>query len=447
MITNKKYLIKLQKPVFALQFIQLARFTTLFLISIAFAKSNYTVNDIGLYEKFIYFAGALSFFWTNGLIQSLLGQYHKIKSKNEQATYIFNNVILAATFSVLIFLIVLSFEKPLSRFFINNEALPYKFIFLSYLLISPLTYFIEYIYLLNNKLSSIYLYGVVSYFFQLLIIIIPAFILNDLVYSLWGLLIITLLRLIWLFKTLLKFSIFSLSLNQIKLALKLSRPLILGAFIAGSIPYVDGILVAMHFDDSIFAIYRYGARELPISVLLASAFSNAMIPILNNSTSIIPGIKQLKRQALQLMHVLFPLSIVLMITSFYLFKYIFNPIFIDSAPIFNIMLLLVIPRMVFPQTILLAQGQNKYLLWASIIEFFTKLAFSFILLSTFSIKGIALATVIAFSIEKIILMFFVYKKNQLLPHHYTHMSWFIFYSILTITTYIFIEQLLPINSF
>jgi len=447
MITYNKYLAKLQHSVVALQFIQLARFSTLFLISIAFAKSNYTVNDIGLYEKFIYFAGALSFFWTNGLIQALLGQYHKLKSKNEQAQYLFNNVILAATFSVLIFLIVLSFEKPLSLFFINNEAIPYKFIFLSYLLLSPLTYFIEYIYLLNNKLSSIYFYGIVSYFIQLLVIIVPAFILNDLVYSLEGLILITLLRLIWLFKTLLKYSIFSLSIYQIKLALKLARPLILGAFIAGSIPYVDGVIVAMHFDDSIFAIYRYGARELPISVLLASAFSNAMIPILNTSHNIIPGIKQLKRQALQLMHVLFPLSIVLMITSFFLFKYIFNPKFIDSAPIFNIMLLLVIPRMVFPQTILMAKGQNKYLLWASIIEFLTKLIFSFILLSYFSIKGIALATVIAFTIEKIILMFFVYKKDRLLPHHYTHMSWFIFYSLLTITAYICIEQIFPLKNF
>ncbi|NSW45349.1 MAG: oligosaccharide flippase family protein [Bacteroidales bacterium] len=447
MIKSNKYLIKLQNPVVALQFIQLARFSTLFLISIAFAKSNYTVKDIGLYEKFIYFAGALSFFWTNGLIQSLLGQYHKIKSKNEQATYLFNNVILASVFSIVVFIIVFCFEKPLSLFFINNTFIPYKFIFLSYLLLSPLTYFIEYIYLLNNNLKLIYLYGIFSYLIQLLIIIIPAFIFNDLVYSLWGLVFITFLRLLWLIKTLYKYCIFKISIHQIKIALLLSRPLILGAFIAGSIPYVDGILVSMHFDDSIFAIYRYGARELPISVLLASAFSNAMIPILNNSTSIIPGIKQLKRQALQLMHVLFPLSIVLMITSFYLFKYIFNPIFIDSAPIFNIMLLLVIPRMVFPQTILMAKGQNKYLLWASIIEFFTKLAFSFILLSNFSIKGIALATVIAFSIEKIILMFFVYKKNQLLPHHYTHMTWFIFYSILTITTYICIEQLFPINSF
>lgn len=441
MIFIKKYFLKFNNPIVSLQFIQLFRFATLFFISIAFAKSRFTVNDIGVYEKFIYFAGALSFFWTNGLVQSLLGQYNSYKSQHEQAKYIFNNVFISFGFSFLIFILVLIFEKPLSLFFINNEAIPYKLIFLFYLLISPPTFFIEYIYLLRQKFKSIYLYGTISYVSQLVVVVIPAFIYNNLEYSLLGLLAITILRLIWLMTVISKYCIIKVSWRYINVAIKSSRPLILGAFISGSIPYIDGVIVSMNFNDTIFAIFRYGARELPISVLLASAFSNAMIPVINSSRNIIPGVKQLKIKALQLMHWLFPLSIFLLISSYYIFKYVFNPNFTDSADIFNVMLLLVIPRMLFPQTILMATRNNRYLLTASVIEFIFKIVLSLIFLYySKSIIGIAWATVIAFIVEKLVLMYFVYKKNRLVPHHYTSIRWYLFYSILILATYFIVES-------
>jgi len=437
----KKYFSKLNSPVVSLQFIQLFRFATLFLISIAFAKSRFTVNDIGIYEKFIYFAGALSFFWTNGLVQSLLGQYNSYKSQREQAEYIFNNVLISFGFSFLIFVLVFTLERPLSLFFINNEAIPYKLIFLLYLLISPPTFFIEYIYLLRQKFKSIYIYGTISYVSQLVVVIVPAFIYNNLEYSLLGLLAITVLRLIWLIVVISKYSILKVSWRYIIDALKSARPLILGAFISGSIPYIDGVIVSLNFNDTVFAIFRYGARELPISVLLASAFSNAMIPVINSSRNIIPGVKQLKMQALQLMHLLFPLSIFLLLSSYYIFKYVFNPNFIDSAGIFNVMLLLVIPRMLFPQTILMATHNNRYLLIASVVELISKVVLSLVFLYYFNIIGIAWATVIAFIVEKLVLMYYVYKKNRLVPNHYTSIKWYLFYSILILATYFVVESL------
>lgn len=437
----KKYFAKTNSTVFSLQFIQLLRFTILFLISIAFAKSRYSVNDIGIYEKFVYFAGALTFFWTNGLIQSLLGKYNSYKSLREQAEYTFNTVLVSFAFSLLIFILVFTFEKPLSLFFINNETIPYKLIFLLYLLISPPTFFIEYIYLLKQKFKSIYAYGTISYVAQLVLVVVPSFISNNLEYSLIGLLIITLIRLAWLIVVIRKYGIVRVSLRHINCALKSARPLILGAFLSGSIPYIDGIIVSMNYNDTIFAIFRYGARELPISLLLANALSNAMIPIINSSSSIIHSVRQLKIQALQLMHLLFPLSIFLLLLSYYIFKYLFNPNFMYSASIFNVMLLLIIPRMLFPQTILMATHNNRYILIGSVVEWISKILLSVILLYYFDIIGIAWATVIAFIIEKCILMYFVYKKIKLLPKHYTFLKWHLFYSILIIATYFVVELL------
>lgn len=441
----KKHFFKLNNPVVSLQFIQLFRFTTLFLISIAFAKSNYSIKDIGLYEKFIFFAGALSFFWTTGLIQSLLGQYHLFKTKENKSKYLFNNILVSIGFSFTILLVVIFFEKPLSRFFINNQFIPYKFIFLCYLLLSPITFFIEYIYLLNNQFVKIYNYGITSYGIQFMLVVIPSFIYNDMSYSLWGLLIIVIIRLFWLLYLVSQFADIGFSWQHVKHILKYSRPLILGAFISGSIPYIDGVLVSMNFDDTVFAIFRYGARELPISILLASAFSNAMIPLLNSSQNFAQGLLQLKRQALLLMHILYPLSILLLFTSYFLFKYVFNPNFIESAHIFNVMLLLIIPRMLFPQTILMAKGQNSYLLIASVVEFFIKLVLSIWLLSIMGLKGIVFATLLAFIFEKLILIYFVKKQNNISPHQYTYLNWFFIYTCLIIIVYVLVEKIISYN--
>ncbi|MGQ9847770.1 MAG: lipopolysaccharide biosynthesis protein, partial [Bacteroidales bacterium] len=320
-----------------------------------------------------------------------------------------------------------------------------KFIFFCYLLLSPITFFIEYIYLLHNLFVKIYSYGIISYIAQFLLVVIPSFIYNDLAYSLWGLLIIIIIRLLWLLILVLQFANIEFSWQYVKNILKNAQPLILGAFIAGSMPYIDGVLVSMNFDDTVFAVFRYGARELPISILLASAFSNAMIPILNSTQNFTQGLLQLKRQALQLMHILYPLSILLLFTSYYLFKYVFNPNFIESAHIFNIMLLLVIPRMLFPQTILMAKGQNSYLLIASAIEFLIKLVLSIWLLSIMRLKGIAFATFLAFIFEKIILMYFVKKQNNISPHQYTYLNWFFIYTFLILIVYVLVEKIISYN--
>ncbi len=426
-------------PVNSLQFIHLLRFTTLFLISVAFAKSNYSVTDIGVYEKFIYFAGALSFFWTNGIIQAFLSLYHRYSSQLSQNKLIANCISLSMLFSIIIVAILLVFEKSLSLFFLNNEQLPYKLIFLLYMTFAPVTFFIEYIYLVKKQYKNIFIYGISTYVIQLLLLIVPSFIYNNLSYSLWGLLAITIIRFIWLIFIVSNSHSFNLNFYDWRIILKNSSPLILSAFIAGSLPYIDGILVASYYNDNIFAIFRYGAREFPLSVLLANAFSNAMIPIINSSKSITASLAQIKKKSLQLMHVLFPVSIILLISSYLLFEIAFNPYFRESAKIFNVMLLLIIPRMVFPQTILIAKRYQNLTLIASVVEWGFKLFCSLWMMTFWGIFGIAMATVVAFLVEKIVLAFFVYKQLKIVPKHYIPIKWFIFYSTILIISFIIIE--------
>ena len=432
---------KIQSPVFSLQFLQLLRFSTLFLISIAFAKSNYSIQEIGTYEKFIYFAGALSFFWTNGIIQGFLALFSKYNSNSEQNRLILNSVLISFVFSLFVAILVFILEKQLSLFFINSEKIPFRNLFIAYLIFSPVTYFVEYIYIVRKSYKNIYLYGIVSNLLLLILLVIPAFIFECFEYSIYGLIIATFFRFIWLLFVLFKINVKSYYISiayQLEIV-KNSLPLILSAFIAGSIPYIDGLLVAYNYDESIFAIFRYGSRELPISVLLANAFSNAMIPILGNSKTLSISVNEIKSKSLKLIHVLFPISMVLLTISHFLFYHLFNPLFVDGASVFNVMILLVIPRMLFPQTILISQRKNKYTLIASVIELIAKIIFSLWLMTIWGIVGIALATFLAFLIEKIILVYFVYKNFSLKPKTFIPLNWLTFYSIILISLFLIVE--------
>ncbi len=436
------FFLKFQSPVFSLQFLQLLRFTTLFLISIAFAKSNYSIQEIGTYEKFIYFAGALTFFWTNGILLSFLALFSKYNNKSEQNRLILNSVLISFIFSLFIALLLVIFEKQFSLFFINSEEIPYKNLFLTYLIFSPITYFVEYIYYVRKSYKNIYIYGIGSNLLLLLLLVIPAFFFDCFEYSILGLIIATIFRFFWLLFILFKAKLrtFDFSFSYQKEIVKNSLPLILSAFIAGSIPYIDGLIVASNYDESTFAIFRYGARELPLSVLLANAFSNAMIPILSDSKTLSISVTEIKTKSLKLMHVLFPISIVLIVISQLLFYYLFNPLFVEGSSIFNAMILLVIPRMMFPQTILISQRQNKFTLIASVVEWFAKILFSLWFMNYWGIFGIALATFVAFIIEKVILVYIVYKKFSLKPQTYTPTKWLYFYSIILITVFLIVEN-------
>jgi O-antigen/teichoic acid export membrane protein len=84
--------------------------------------------------------------------------------------------------------------------------------------------------------------------------------------------------------------------------------LILATFLSGSAQFVDGFIVTSYFDEETFAVFRYGARELPLAMLLANALSNAMLPDFAQRENLTQNLRQLKENVSRLMHFLFPLT-------------------------------------------------------------------------------------------------------------------------------------------
>ena len=163
--------------------------------------------------------------------------------------------------------------------------MPYLNLLLLYLLLSSPVCLIEYIYLLNNRSHRIFQYGIYTFSLQLILVLTPAVLGKELIWSIYGLLAITAVRWIWLIILLRRYTEMKISAKFMKEHLYLGLPLILTTLISGSAQYTDGVIVsAVYRDPGMFAWFRYGAKEFPLVLMLANGLSNAMLPEFSTRT-------------------------------------------------------------------------------------------------------------------------------------------------------------------
>lgn len=411
-----------------------------------FTKSYLSPEEIGVFEVFLFIASFISFFWVTGLIQSFLPLFknNKAFSRNGEnnttkSPEIFNAFILIVFFSFVAFLFGLSIKHNFSVFGISGDV-PVINLLLVYILLSNPSVLIEYIYLLNNKSANILLYGTITFSLQLGFVVIPVFMGYEIVYAIWGLIAISILRLIWLFFLLVKYSEFRISFPFIKEHLMLGAPLIISALLSGSAQYIDGAIVTSKFDAGTFAIFRYGAKELPLVILLANGLSNAMLSEFSTPDKIKSSMAVLKRKSARLMHFLFPVTVVVMYFTRWLYPIIFNENFTRSADVFLVYLLLIISRLVFPQTILIGMKKTGVVLRAALVEIILNVALSLYLVQFYGLVGIALATAIVFVIEKVYLIGYLYSKLKIKPAEYIPINYHLIYSGILIIMFVLIDH-------
>ncbi|HEY3371944.1 MAG TPA: polysaccharide biosynthesis C-terminal domain-containing protein [Prolixibacteraceae bacterium] len=425
----------------ALQIFQVLRYSTLMLIGIVFAKSGLSISEIGQYETFLLIAGAVSFFWLNGLIQGFLPLINQ-QSIVRKSPQLFNVFYLVAGLSVLSGVFLIVFEHSISGFLLKKSVVPYLNYLLIYLVISTPASLIEYIYLLKNQGKQILWYGAISFFLMFFLVIIPPVFGFGIEYSLAGLTASAVIRLGWLLVLLFQNSSPAFDGNFIRTHLRSSSPLILSLLLSGSAQYIDSFIVTSYFDDATFAVFRFGAREFPLVLLMANAFSISMLPAFADPTKLKLNLENIKLNAQKLGDWMFPLSALLMLVSHWAFPVVFRVGFSQSATIFNIYLLLIVSRLLFPQTILIGMQKNKLIMWASFLEIIVNVASSLCFVQIWGLTGVAYGTLVAYLFEKLFLMVFVSKSCHLKVSSYLNVSRHLVYSLFLTAEFIVIEYLI-----
>jgi len=419
-------------PVRALQVFQVIRFGAFFLTGILFAKLGLGAYSIGLYESLLFLGSLLSFFWLSGFTQSLLAHYKPAEKSSE----FFNAFLVLLGFSALVFVAFRLLVTPFSFLANNPEILAYYGTFSFYVVLIGPVYLVEYILLLKEKAKSLVAYGVFSFGTQLAFITLPILMGYGLEEAIIGLTLSAALRFLVLVGLLLKYAEFRLNPDFLVSFIRTAAPLIVGALFAGSAEYFDGLIVSHYFDEKAFAVFRYGAKEFPLVLLLASAFSNGMVPKV--SQNLTAGLVEIRQGSVRMMHAFFPISVGLMLVSGWLYPQLFSAEFAQSAAVFNVYLLLVISRVVFPQTLLIGLRHAKAIMMVSIIELLLNISLSLLFVQWFGLVGVAYATVLAFAVEKLMLMGILYRKEGISPVSYWPWKEHLAYSVVMMGVYVMV---------
>ena len=436
-----------------LQLFQLLRFVVFFIISIVFTKSHLTPAEIGSWEMFMFIASFMSFFWVTGIIQSLLPLYNRNRSFrrlgeniSEKSPEIFNAFLLLLAFSLMFFLTGHALKYNFSVYG-NTGSTPYLNLLLLYLFLGSPVCLIEYIYLLMNRPHRIFQYGIYTFLAQLLFIIVPILAGKDIIWAIYGLLLISLVRWVWLIMLLFRYSEFRISLDFMKEHLKLGWPLIITSLISGSAQYIDGIIVSAHFDDpGMFAIFRYGAKEFPVVMMLATGLSNAMLPQFGTRAKIRESLEVIKKKSRNLMHYLFPMAMLVLLFARWLYPRMFTPDFMRSADIFMIYIMLVIPRLLFPQTIIIGRKRTGVAMSAAIFELALNIPLSLWLVKDYGAVGVALATFAVYFMSKLYMAGYLWVKMKIKPGEYIPLMTFFIYSVLLTILFVLIDhRIIDIN--
>jgi len=222
-------------------------------------------------------------------------------------------------------------------------------------------------------------------------------------------------------------------LGLIKPFIVFSIPLVLHALVGNGVEFIDGFLVQHFFPVETFAVYRYGAKELPFVVLFVGSVMTALVP--QSVQQLSTSLDKAKTETTKLMHLLYPISVLIILTSPFIFPFVYDESFKESAYLFNIYALIITSRILLPQLVLFGKHLNKTLLGITLIELIINVLLSLFLMQYWGIRGIAVASVIAFMFAKIFMILFNYVKFKIEPGRYINLHYYMIYNIILLISF------------
>jgi O-antigen/teichoic acid export membrane protein len=240
-----------------------------------------------------------------------------------------------------------------------------------------------------------------------------------------GLLVIAIIKCIVLIRML--YPLPKIHFSEVRFFLKFSLPFIFISILGFGMEMTDGILVVHFFDESVFPVYKYGAREIPFSSLLMNSLSVALIPMLSGSSGSVP---ELKRQVQKYMHMLFPLSILFIWISHPAFLFFYNASFSESAFIFNLYLLIIGSRILLPHSILMARGHQNWVLVSGMAELVANIVLSVWWVNIWGLYGLAAATVAAYYVQKAVMLYALHKVCHVSLKEIIPVNWWLLYQLI-----------------
>jgi O-antigen/teichoic acid export membrane protein len=407
----------------AYQYFQIVRYLVSVLVSVVMVKSSLPSIDLGYYELIIFGVATISGFWSNGIKNALFNFYASKEDIDKEQ--IFRYAFWCLTF-LSIFVNVTIIIFPHLLYLISSSAISLFLPFLvTFLFFSVPISLVESVFYLKDEKGKLIQYAHWSQGGLFLLTLSAAILSPSIVGFLYVLIFWSFIRWLYLLHILDYKTLFSALKGSISFLL-LTLPLILNMILSQAMDFIDSWLVTQNFSAAYFPVFRYGAREMPLSALLYSSLSVAMIPLIMKDNQ--SGLETLRQKATQHLHFLAPLSLILMVLSPVLFPMIYDESYKDSAFIFNVYLLILTSRVLLPQSYTLAHHKHGIIISSSILEIIANIALSLWWLRDFGVFGLAMATVVAYFVQKMILMIYNYRNYGIKMGQYIDIKYYLMYN-------------------
>jgi O-antigen/teichoic acid export membrane protein len=393
------------------------RYVTLLATAWLLARLGIARATIGEYELLMYLGTTLSFFWVNAFLQGFLTHYPTQNTTN-QRILIFQTALFLTCLAAVVALVCAYRSGEMLAWLTHRTTLPFVTYYAIFLLGSLPAYLSETILQVRQQSFWLLCYAVVSNVGQMCALLLPLLMHQSFEMAMLGLMIWGIVRGIFLWILVLQLGAFRSDNLVWQPYFRLCLPLMGYALLNGLAAVSDGWVVGWWSsgDAAMFAIFRFGAREFPFLLALSTGLSSALVPQIAANLGI--GLVELKVKSQRLQLFWFPIMAVLLLVAQPLFRWVFGENFWASSPIFAIYLLLTCSRLLFSQTVLLGLGDTWVMLWISVIETIFNIGLSIVLVQIIGLQGIALATVLAFLFEKILIVGYLNKKYHLAPTRY-----------------------------
>ncbi len=421
----------------ALQGFQVLRIGSVVLGSVLLARSPLGLAEVGRFEAMLFAGTVAAFFWANGLLQGIMSMYHRV-AVPERPVFLFQVFALFVALSVVVcglFWACRGWLLPT----LTGQPPPVSWgWFLLHLFAHLSTLPLEQIYALQGRGEALWRWGLLSFGGYVLVLSLPAWAGWSLADVVMALAVLGITRGVWC-AVVLRYSVrWAWQPLFLRRYVLFSAPLVLNLMVGQAIVLFDGWLVGWYFrDEAVFALYRYGSRELPLALALASGLGTALVVRVAEAPT--AGLAEMRLQGRQLFHRVFPVSIGLLFLSPWLFRTLFGPAFEPAAALFNIYLLLTISRVLLPNTIALAHGHSHTLLTVGVSELIVKVVLGFFFVRWWGLQGIAWSAVLSFFWEKVALTWYVHRRLGIRPAAWLDTRLFAAYSAVLLLAWVIAE--------
>ncbi len=421
----------------ALQIFQLLQFGTQILIGVILAKSGFPTGEISLYETLFFLAALACFYWVVGGQNALLQVYPSLDEEGQKRS-LFNVFLFFILAAALTAGLVFGWKNALTVQFGIGGSLPHLDWLAWYLLFNSPAFLAQIYLLLLKKERELLLFGAVSFSLQLLAVAIPLLAGQGLEGMMMCLTLWASLKFCYCVGLLLRYARCQFDPAFCRKYLPLLLPLLLLALVGKGTEHASSLMAGLlAVDEKAFAVFRYGARELPLAVLMTAALTMSLLPQIAEKPA--AGLHLIKSETARFARWLYPLSMAGMLVSPLLFPLIFNGDFKESARVFNIFTLLLSSRMWMSHVVLMGYRKNYVLTVSAVVELLALIGLSWWLGSRFGMTGIAWAAVLAFFTDRVVQTGYCWRVLKIRPSAYTDVRGWAFWNAALLGAYLMSE--------